>query len=92
MNEEMTDVEFYMKEIQLKDRRQKIATLNSLKSKVLYNFSGKNTSGTWENVILTKKEGELILGTLLKIYEEDVERLEEELHGIDKSNVRRTIV
>lgn len=92
MSEKMTDVEFYMKQIRLEDRKKKISSLKNLEDKILYNFSGKNANGSWKNVILTKEEGSLILNTLLRFYGEDVKRLEEELHGIDGCNVERTIV
>ncbi len=88
----MTDAEYYMKKIRLDDRRKKVVLLQKLEKKNLYNFSGRADSGKWENVILTKEEGSVILQTLLSIYKADIDRLEEEINGIDECDVERTVV
>lgn len=88
----MTDAEYYMKKIKLDDRRKKVKALQELEKKNLYNFSGRADSGRWENVILTKEEGSVILQALLSIYKADIDRLEDEINGIDERDVERTVV
>ena len=88
----MTDAEYYMIKIKLEDRRKKVKALQELEKKNLYNFSGRAVSGRWENVILTKEEGSVILQALLSIYKADIDRLEDEINGIDERDVERTVV
>ncbi|BBK22646.1 MULTISPECIES: hypothetical protein [Erysipelotrichaceae] len=88
----MTDAEYYMIKIKLEDRRKKVKALQELEKKNLYNFSGRADSGRWENVILTKEEGSVILQALLSIYKADIDRLEDEINGIDERDVERTVV
>ena len=88
----MTDAEYYMIKIKLEDRRKKVKALQELEKKNLYNFSGRADSGRWENVILTKEEGSVILQDLLSIYKADIDRLEDEINGIDERDVERTVV
>lgn len=88
----MTDAEYYMIKIKLEDRRKKVKALQELEKKNLYNFSGRADSGKWENVILTKEEGSVILQALLSIYKADIDRLEDEINGIDERDVERTVV
>lgn len=88
----MTDAEYYMIKIKLEDRRKKVKALQELEKKNLYNFSGRADSGRWENVILTKEEGSVILQALLSIYKADIDRLEDEINGIDERDVEWTVV
>lgn len=88
----MTDAEYYMIKIKLEDRRKKVKALQELEKKNLYNFSGRADSGRWENVILTKEEGSVILQALLSIYKADIDRLEDEINEIDERDVERTVV
>ena len=88
----MTDAEYYMIKIKLEDRRKKVKALQELEKKNLYNFCGRADSGRWENVILTNEEGSVILQALLSIYKADIDRLEDEINGIDERDVERTVV
>lgn len=88
----MKDTEYYMKKIRFEDRKKKIEALQKLEKMNLYNFSGKADSGKWENVILTKEEGSMLLRTLLSIYKAEIDRLEDEINGINECDVERTIV
>lgn len=92
MEKQITDVEYHMKDILLKDRKQKVKKLSKMKNKGVYNFATKKSDGSWENLILSNEDGSLILNTLIKVFEEQAGRLEEELNEFNGDNVIRTVV